>query len=156
MKDSSVRPAGLFDTRRQRKLLDGLADRFQTCLDQQRTLRQEHDRQRLAEDEEFAQQRGEQTARCREQRRSMLREWDDADEKLTSHYETTAIRSRLELNRLAAVFRRKAAEERKGIEFKVQRREHALNVQYESCKNQPGLQNRKENKRIEDVASRFA
>ncbi len=150
MKDSSVGPAGLFDTRRQRKLLDGLADRFQSCLDQQRTLRREHDGQRASEEQEFSEQRAAQTAKCRGQRRSMLREWDDVEEQLINHYETTAIRSRLELTRLAAVFRRKAAEERKAIELKVQQREQALNEQYESSKNQPGLLKRKEIKRIDD------
>lgn len=123
MKDSSVGPAGLFHTRRQRQLLDGLAERFRHCVDQQRMLCEQHRRERADDDEAFAQQLAALTAKCRDQRKSMLRQWDDAEEALTSHYESTAIRSRSELNRLAAVFRRKAAEERKSLELKAQQGE---------------------------------
>ena len=63
---------------------------------------------------------------CRQQRRALLESWDDAEEKLIRHYETTVIRSRVELNRLAAVFRRKASEEQKAIKHKAQHREQTL------------------------------
>ena len=151
MKDSSVSPAGLFDTRRQRKLLDGLAERFRHCVDQQRMLCEQHRRERTEDAEEFAHQRAALTAKCRHQRRGMLRQWDDAEEALTSHYESTAIRSRSELNRLAAVFRRKAAEERKSLELKALQGEQTAREQYENSKNRPGLKKRKELKRIDEA-----
>ena len=109
-----------------------------------RMLRQEHDRQRLAEEEEFGRRRAARTAKCRDERRNMLRQSDDAEEQLAHHYEKAAIHSRMELSRLAAVFRRKAAEERKAIELKVQQREHAVLEQYESSKHQPSSQNAKD------------
>ncbi len=79
----------------------------------------------------------------------MLRQWDQVEEKLTSQYEITAIRNRRELNRLAALFRRKAAEGQKAIERKVEARRQAVLQQYENCKNQPGQKKRKELKQID-------
>ena len=52
---------------------------------------------------------------------------------------------------LAAIFRRKAAEEQKGIERKVEARRQAVLQQYENCKNQPGQQKRKEIKQIDEI-----
>lgn len=150
MKDSSVSPAGLFDTRRQKRLLEGLADRFQTCLSQQGELQLLHAKQRADEESQYGVERAETTAECRSQRRAMLMEWDAAEEKLTSEYESAAIRNRKELNRLAVVFRRKATEEQQGIERKVQARRQAVLEQYENRKNQPGQQQRKETKRIDE------
>ena len=112
MKDSSVGPAGLFDTRRQRRLLNGLAERFTTCVSQQRVMQLEHARQRADEEVQFSAEKAETTAACRDQRRNMLQEWDRAEEQLTSQYEALAIQNRKELNRLSVIFRRKAAEEK--------------------------------------------
>lgn len=151
MKDSSVRPAVLFDTRRQQRLLDGLAHRLQHCADEQGRLSQEHELQRTEDERRFGDRRAAQMADCRDQRRRMLSEWDDAEEQLTGHYERTVVQKRMELNRLAVVFRRKAAEERKAIELKVQQREQQLHEQYENSKNQPGQQKRRDIKRIDDA-----
>ncbi|MFK8113245.1 MAG: FtsK/SpoIIIE domain-containing protein [Rubripirellula sp.] len=150
MKDSSVSPVGLFDTRRQRQLLDGLAERFRHCLDQQQVLQTKHAQQRVQEEEQFATARAQVTAECRTQRRNMLRQWDDADESLTSRYEASAIQNRKDLNRLAALFRRKLADETKVIERKVEARRQAVLQQYENRKNQPGQQKRKEHKLIDE------
>ncbi len=57
MKDSSVSPAGLFDTRRQQRLLDGLAERFQTCLDQQQKLQTLHAEQCAEEEAQLTRER---------------------------------------------------------------------------------------------------
>ena len=151
MKDSSVSPAGLFDTRRQQRLLDGLAERFQTCLDQQQKLQTLHAEQRAEEETQLTRERADVTAACRESRRNMLRYWDQVEEKLTSEYEITAIRNRGELNRLAAIFRRKAAEGQKAIERKAEARRQAVFQQYENCKNQPGQKHRKELKLIDEA-----
>lgn len=151
MKDSSVSPVGLFDTRRQQRLLDGLAERFRTCLKQQKKLRKTHAQQRLEEDAQLSAERADVTAACRESRRNMLRHWDQVEENLTSQYEITAIRNRRELNRLAAVFRRKAAEGKKAIERKVEARRQAVLQQYENCKNLPGQKKRKELKQIDEA-----
>lgn len=151
MKDSSVSPVGLFDTRRQRRLLDGLAERFQHCLNQQQILQAKHAEQRQGEEVEFSNARARVTAECRDQRRTMLRLWDDAEEKLTSNYETSAINNRKDLNRLAALYRRKLAEETKIIERKVEARRQAVLQQYENRKNQPGQQKRKEIKLIDEA-----
>ena len=150
MKDASVSPAGLFDPRRQKRLLEGIADRFRSCLDQQKSLRSQHAIERDREEEQFSHERAEVTNRCRAQRREMLEAWDNAEEDLTSGYESTAIQNRKELNRLAALFRKKAAEETKNVERKVEARRQAVLQQYETHKNQPGLQNRKQIKTIDD------
>ncbi|MCG8649081.1 MAG: AAA family ATPase [Pirellulales bacterium] len=150
MKDSSVAPAGLFDPRRQKRLLEGLTHRFQNCLHQQQTLRVQHAKERETEESSFSQQRSQKTNLCRQQRYQMLQQWDDAEEKLTCQYETSAIKQRKELSRLAALFRRKAQEEKAGIQRKVDARKQAVQQQYENRKNQPGLQNRKEVKFIDD------
>ncbi len=150
MKDSSVGPAVLFDPQRQKRLLEGLANRFRSCLDQQRAMQAKHAHERAVEESQLSSQRSETTDACRVKRRAMLEQWDIAEERLTSHYEATAIKNRKELNRLAAVFRRKSAEATKAIERKVEARKQAVLQQYENHKNQPGLQNRKEIKQIDD------
>lgn len=149
MKDSAVSPTGLFDPKRQRRLLDGLASRFQSCLDQQQVLREQHARERTREEADLSQQRRRQTDLCRARRRETLLAWDDAEEQLTAGYERKAVESRRELHRLSAHFRRKAAEQKKAIDRKVEARRQAVLQQYENRKNQPGLINRKEIKRID-------
>ncbi|MGI9470005.1 MAG: FtsK/SpoIIIE domain-containing protein [Rubripirellula sp.] len=150
MKDSSVGPAGLFDTRRQKRLLEGLAERFQTCLSQQGELQLLHTKQRADEETQYGVDRASTTAECRGKRRDMLMAWDQAEEDLISEYESAAIRNRKELNRLGVVFRRKRAEESQVIERKVQARRQAVLEQYENRKNQPGQQKRKETKLIDE------
>jgi S-DNA-T family DNA segregation ATPase FtsK/SpoIIIE len=153
MKDSAVGPVGLFNTRRQKRLLDGLGQRFKTCLDQQQVLRSQHADEREAEERELSQQRADTTAECRAKRRDMLRQWDDADEQLTSHYEWTSIENRQEIGRLSVRFRRQAEEEQKAIERKVEARRQAVLQQHENCKNQPRQQKRIEIKRIDELLS---
>ncbi len=150
MKDSSVAPAGLFDPRRQKRLLQGLADRFRSCLDQQQVLRGKHAEERAQEEAALGDKRSQKTDECRLRRRAMLDEWDKAEEKLTSNYEATAINNRKDLARLSALFRRKATEEKTSIERKVEARRQAVLQQYENRKNQPGLLNRKEIKQIDE------
>ena len=67
MKDSAVSPVGLFDTRRQQRLLDGLAERFQTCLDQQEKLQVLHAEQRAQEEDQLSNERADVTAACQGQ-----------------------------------------------------------------------------------------
>lgn len=153
MKDSAVGPVGLFDPRRQKRLLLGLGQRFKTCLDQQQVLRTQHAVDRETEERELSQQRSDTTAECRTKRRSMLRQWDDAEEQLTSHYELTSIETRSEIARLAVRFRRQAEEEQQAIERKVEARRQAVLQQYENCKHQPGQQKRMEIKRIDELLS---
>ncbi len=149
MKDSSVSPAGLFDPHRQKRLLQGLAHRFQSCLDQQQVLRRDHALQRNEEESQLSAKRRQQTDHCRLQRREMLEKWDHAEEELTSSYEHAAVNNQKELNRLSALYRRKAAEQKKAVGRKVEARRQAVLQQYENRKNQPGLINRKEIKHID-------
>lgn len=150
MKDSTVGPAGLFDTRRQQRLLDGLSRRFESCVGKQQHLQQEHSAQRESEEQQLSGQQAETKANCRSKRRRMLQRWDQAEEQLISDYESTVIQTRLELNRLAAIFRRKAKEEQEAVERKVEARRQAVLEQYENRKNQPGQQKRKEHKQIDE------
>ena len=151
MKDTSVSPAGLLDTHRQQQLLDGLSKRFQNCSKQQAELQVVHARQRGEKEHEYGVSRAATTEACRTQRREMLAMWDEAEEKLTRHYEETAIRNRMDLNRLAQAFRQKAIEDLAVIKQKVQLRCQAVMEQYENRKNQPGQQNRKEVKQIDEA-----
>ena len=84
MKDSTVSPAGLFDPKRQKRLLEGLGHRFQTCLDQQQVLREDHARERAREEKVLSAERRERTDQCRAERRHMLERWDEAEEQLIS------------------------------------------------------------------------
>ncbi len=151
MKDTSVSPAGLFDTHRQKRLLDGLSKRFQNCSSQQTDLEAVHAKQGEEEEQGYSVSRAATTDGCRAQRREMLAMWDNVDEKLIRHYEETAIRCRLDLNRLAQVFQQKATQDQLVIERKVHARCQAVMEQYENRKNQPGQLNRKEVKQIDEA-----
>ncbi|NND96251.1 MAG: ATP-binding protein, partial [Pirellulaceae bacterium] len=144
MKDSSIDPTGLFDPRRQKRLLEGLADRCRSCADQQKLLMQKHTSERSNEEQLLASNRSETTDDCRRQRRDMLREWDESEEKLTAAYEATAMKTRDELNRLAAIYRKKLAEGKIAIDRKVDARRQAVQQQYDNRKNQPIEQARSE------------
>ena len=137
MKDSSVDPVGLFDPRRQQRLLKGLADRCRNFVEEQSRLSDRHVVERDQEEKSLASSRNELTDECRQQRREMLDEWDTSEEKLTAAYELTALKTREKLNRLASLFRKKRAEAEADIERKVQARREAIQHQYDSRKNQP-------------------
>ena len=150
MKDSSVDPTGLFNPRRQKRLLDGLTERCRSCVGQQRRLVERHDVERSQEEQKLASSRSETTDECRKQRREMLQEWDESEEKLTAAYEATAIKTRKDINRLSAVFRKKLAEGKETIKRKVDARCEAIQHQYDSRKNQPIEQRAKEFAQIDD------
>lgn len=78
----------------------------------------------------------------------MLERWDAADEEVISEYESATIRLRGDLNRLAATYRRRAAEEIKGIEQKVNVRRKAAHQHYEARKARPAKRRRAEHNRI--------
>ncbi len=149
MKDSSVGPAGLLDVRRQRRLLDGLSDRIATSRERLRSLSDQHAKQREIEEVELATARSSELEQCRKTRRDMLSHWDRSEEELTHAYESKAVTNRIELNRLAVIFRRKIADETKVVERKVDARQQAVIQQYENRKNQPGQLKRKEVKQID-------
>ena len=150
MKDSSVNPTGLFDPRRQKRLLDGLAERCQSCSQQQLQLMQKHTSERSQEEAVLASNRNQTTEECRQQRRSMLQEWDASEENLTATYEAHAIQMRQQLNRLTALSRKKLAEGKAAIDRKVTSRCEAIQHQYKSRKNQPIELHRKELAQIND------
>jgi len=151
MKDSFVSPTGLLATSRQRLLLDGLSKRFQSCSTRQADLQQLHLEQEQEEERSYAVNHAATMKQCRAKRREMLAMWDKADEDLASTYEETAIRNRIQLSRLAQLFKQKAADEQLVIERKVQSRCQAVREQYENRKNQPGQQQRKEIKQIDEA-----
>ena len=151
MKDNSVSPTGLLAATRQRQLLDGLSKRFQTCSSRQSDLLKLHHEQEMEEERGYAQSHAETMQQCRATRRKMLAMWDEADETLARTYEETAIRNRIDLSRLEQLFKQKAMEEQSVIERKVQSRCQAVKEQYENRKNQPGQQQRKEIKLIDEA-----
>ncbi len=150
MKDSSVDPPGLFDPRRQQRLLRGLAKRCHSSAEEQLGLLHRHHAEKNREEQTLATNRDQQTAECRRQRREMLQQWDVAEERLTANYEMTAIKMRKQVNRLAAIFRKKLAEGQKDIQRKVEARREAVLYQYESRKNQPIEQMHSEIAKIDD------
>ncbi len=149
MKDSAVDPPGLFDPRRQKRLLSGLAQRCKMSADQQRELMQRHNTEKDHEEQTLASSRNQQTDECRRQRREMLQQWDAAEEKLTATYEARAIKTRKEINRLSAIFRKQLADGKKNIDRKVDARREAVVHQYETRKNQPIEQRQKEIEQID-------
>ncbi len=144
MKDTSVSPPGLFSLSRSRRLLSSLESRSRQWAEQLVQIEQQHAVDESAELAEHERQRQTQAESCRLQRREMLTQWDVSEEKLISHYESTTVGVRQDLNRLAAIYRRKVADERKSIEQKVAARRQAVLQQYESEKNQPGIKRKKE------------
>ena len=151
MKDTAVDPAGLFDLRRQRRLLDGLINRFSGSLSKQQMLLSAHAQQQSVEEAQMSAERAKVAYECRIRRRTMLELWERTEEKAVRQYESKTIRLRNDLNRLGALFRQKAQEEKQILERKVAARHQAIQQQYENRKNQPGQQQRKEFKLIADA-----
>lgn len=148
MKDSSVAPAGLFSPERQRRLIDALVARFATCQAKRQELINQHAGERDEEERRLMSDRSGVTAECRRQRRITLGQWDAAEEQVFAQYEDDTIRLRMELNRLASLYRKKAAQGKLAIERKVEARREAVLHQYESRKHQPGEQSKKEIEQI--------
>jgi S-DNA-T family DNA segregation ATPase FtsK/SpoIIIE len=151
MKDSAVEPTKLMNVARCGKLLAAMRKRIEATAKRQCELSAEHAGQSEALATKLKQHRDEVTSQCRGQRQEMLQRWDQAEEELTSQYERRAVAGRTELNRMAVVFRRRKAEEINTIERKVQSRQQAVLHQFENRKNQPGQNQRKESKRIEEA-----
>ncbi|QEG02275.1 FtsK-like domain-containing protein [Stieleria maiorica] len=148
MKDHSVAPAGLFAPERQRRLIDALVARFETCQKQRQELINRHAAQRDEEEQQLLSDRSGVTAECRRQRRITLGQWDAAEEKVFTAYEEDTVRLRTELNRLASLYRRKSAEGKLAIERKVEARREAVLHQFEVRRHQPGEQSKKEIEQI--------
>ncbi|KAA1261976.1 FtsK-like domain-containing protein [Rubripirellula obstinata] len=151
MKDSSVGPTKLLNVDRFGKLLAGMRHRIQATSQRQCELSAKHASQGESLAAKLKQQRDEVMSRCRGQRQEMLHHWDKTEEELTSQYERRAVAGRTELNRMAVVFRRKKTEEIQTIERKVQSRHQAVLHQFENRKNQPGQNQRRETKRIDEA-----
>lgn len=151
MQDSAVEPAGLFDVRRQRRLLDSLAQRYRDILEQQHALQTVHAQQRSLEESQFGNERAEVASRCRLQRRRMLQQWDDAEEQLIRRYETQSVSIHQELERLSSILQQRELEATQTIRRKVAAREQAVLNQYENRKHQPGSQHRQELHRLEQA-----
>lgn len=150
MKDSRVAPAGLLSVHRSQRLLSALRDRIDQSTSKRDELLRAHVIEREAEEVEFADRQQQTTNQCRDLRRQTLDQWDASEEKLTAHYENQSVTGRTELNRIAVLFRRKRSEEEQNIQRKVDARHQAVLQQYENRKNQPGQQQRKEIKQIDE------
>ena len=150
MKDSSVPPVGLFHPGRQHQLLNGLSRRCHSSAEQQKRLMQQHAAEMEREEQELLSDRTSVTSECSLRRRNMLGRWDEAEENLIAEYETNAVRNRMELNRLASLYRKKASDGKIAIERKVEARREAIEHQYQQRKDQPGEQRDKEFKLIKD------
>ena len=148
MKDCSVGPAGLFAPQRQRKLLESLLARVETCQRQRQELIKRHAAAREEEEKHLLHNRSGVTEECRRQRRVTLGQWDAAEETIFCGYEENTIRLRTELNRLASQYRKKQAEGKQTLERKIDARRAAISHQYESNKGQPGQQSKKEIEKI--------
>ena len=151
MKDSSVAPTGLLNPSRQRRLLAGFSGRFRWWDQQRQQLQKQQQQCREQEAAEFEAERLATTQQCRQKRRAMLQRWDEQEEEVTAKYEISTLHIRQELNRLAAIYRRKEAEEQTTLERKVAARRQAVLRQYENRKNQPGRHERHEHKRIQQA-----
>ncbi|MDC0278755.1 FtsK/SpoIIIE domain-containing protein [bacterium] len=122
MKDSIVRPVGMFSPRRQRRLLDGLTNRFDNCREQLSRISQEHQAEKRQQQQSLQLERGGKASECSTQRKSMLADWDREEEKLIADYESTVIDHRTKLSRLSAHYRRKIGEQESLVEEKANSR----------------------------------
>ncbi|MCC9603830.1 AAA family ATPase [Stieleria sp. JC731] len=148
MKDSSVSPAGLLSSSRQRVLLDALIARFQSCNTQRQELVHQHAQQRDDEERQLLAERNGVTADCRRARYATFSQWDAAEEKVFAAYENDTLRLRQDIHRLASQFRKKKSEGIETIEHKVEARRVAVHHQYESRKHEPGEQSKREIEKI--------
>lgn len=144
MSDSALDVVGIFDPRRQGRLLSGVSKRIQRTKVELEELQSRLANEEVSEVERLDLRRHETMDYCREQRREMLQRWDEAEEELTVEYESLTIKLHQELSRLSALYRRKLLEEKKTIERKVNARRGAVTQQYENRRNLPGQQMRKE------------
>ncbi|MDA8745295.1 FtsK/SpoIIIE domain-containing protein [Rubripirellula amarantea] len=151
MKDSTVSPTGLMNVTRSKQVLSALADRVGHCVLERERLKAQHAQARAKEEIELNEEKRSVTSHCRDSRRNMLNKWDNAEEILTFKYEQQTLSLRSELNRLAVIYRRKKQEEEQTIERKVEARHQAVLQQFENRKNQPGQQQRKEIKQIDEA-----
>ena len=142
MKDSAVGPAGLFDPRRQERLLDGLEARLRDVERQRGELLVGHARQ--VEEEAVAREQtmAECRHRCATRRRQVLDEWDAAEETLTHRYESDTIRLREELSERLAADRRAASDDAKTIESEADARRQAVNGRHDVVKRKPEMKRR--------------
>ena len=148
MKDVAVATAGLFSPERQRRLIDALIRRYETCEKERQTLIERHSLEREREEEELLSSRSSVTEDCRRRRRQTLGQWDSAEEQLFASYEQEMIALRKELGRTDAVFRKRFADGKASIEGKVEARRAAILEQYESKRHEPGKNSRKEFEKI--------
>ena len=151
MSDSALDVVGIFDPQRQQRLLTGVAKRVDRTYDELTVLRNRLAEEEVDEVERLDLRRHETVDHCREQRREMLQRWDEAEEALTVEYETLTVNGHQELTRLAALYRRKLADEKKTIERKVNARRGAVLQQYENRRNTPGQLMRKEVSLIDEA-----
>ena len=148
MNDSSISPAGLFAPSRQRRLMEGLIQRFRVSEEKRQELLREHAFEREQEEKALSADREDVTRGCRKRRREMLGRWDAEEEKLFSQYEVGTVQARKEIHRLASLFRKKRAEETALIENQFEARRDAVIQEYESRKHIPGEKNKKEQELI--------
>jgi DNA segregation ATPase FtsK/SpoIIIE, S-DNA-T family len=144
MSASPLDVVGLFDPQRQRRLLAGVVNRVHRTRDELARLQARLVEEESLEVERLDLRRHETVDHCREQRREMLERWDEAEERLTVEYESATVKITQDLTRLAALYRRKLADEKKTIERKVEARRGAVLQQYENRRHAPGQQMRKE------------
>jgi S-DNA-T family DNA segregation ATPase FtsK/SpoIIIE len=151
MTDSPLNLVGIFDPKRQRRLLEGLSTRVERTQKELSDLHSRLAEEEVVEAEQLDLRRHETMDHCREQRREMLDRWDEAEETLTAEYEKSTVKVSQELTRLSALYRRKLLDEKKTIERKVAARRGAVTQQYENRRHSPGQQMRKEISLIDEA-----
>ena len=137
MKDSAVGPAGLFDLRRQKRLLEGLDVRLRHGDRRRQELLLEHGEQTAREAVVRETTLAECKHRCSRRRRATLDAWDAAEEELMVRYETDTIRLREELGQRLEAERRAAADDAKAIHAEADARRLGVRQRYDSQKHQP-------------------
>jgi DNA segregation ATPase FtsK/SpoIIIE, S-DNA-T family len=148
VKDSSISPLGLLDPQRARRLLRGLNQRIDQTQIRRRDTIARHSQDAAQEETQWANEKAVETDQCRRIRRQTLQQWDQAEESLIAQYESQSVQARSELNRMAVLYRRKLDEEISLVQRKVDARIEAVKHQYESRKDQPAVESKKEIERI--------
>ncbi|MCC9645065.1 AAA family ATPase [Rhodopirellula sp. JC740] len=151
MKDNAVSPALLFAPERQHRLLHGLIKRVaDTREEHSRLVRQQGD-QHADLEQQLAEQLAAIKQNCNADRLSTLKQWDVAQEKAIEAYEQATLKTRDELRRCSAKFRRQLAEEEAAINGKVEKRLIAVQSQYDARKDQPKKLAKKEHQQLDEA-----
>ncbi len=137
MKDNVVAPTLLHHPGRVGRLIQALRRRSERTRSELARLAETHDVGQLDLERQLSNQLQSLQNDCVADRQTILRRWDDAQEKAIGSYEQVTIEVRDKLRRVAATSRRRLEEGIETVEKKVRLRIEAVEGQYNARKDAP-------------------